>query len=109
MLLFVSILFCVHIYRFWYALLGEFLTSNGLHYNLNFSDDDLFTTTQEKTKEKEKETTLKASKSKTHQKQESPKLKPATDVNFFGSEPVQTKEKTPKQKKVRKPNYYLMN
>lgn len=62
------------------------------------SDDELFTKTQEKTRLKEKETTPKASKSKSQQKQEPPKLKPVTDVNFFGREPVHIKEKIPKKK-----------
>lgn len=74
-----------------------------LYHTLNVSEDDLFVKTPEKTK-KEKESSLKASKPKTQPKPESPKLKPATDVGFFGKEPVRTKEKTPKRKKVCKPS-----
>lgn len=73
---------------------------------LNVSDDDLFAITPEKTKKKEKESSVKASKPKTQPKPESPKLKPATDVGFFGKEPVKTKEKTPKRKKVCKPSQH---
>lgn len=77
-------------------------------YHLNISDDDLIIVSSENTKKKEKESNVKASKSKPQQKQESPKLKPASDVSFFCKEPDHTKEKTPKRKKVCKSDLILI-
>lgn len=71
-----------------------------LYHITDLSDDDLFIITPPKKTKKEKETTSKTSKSKGLKQTVSPKLKPVTDVDFFGSQPVYTREKSPKQKKV---------
>ncbi|XP_063867736.1 replication factor C subunit 1-like isoform X2 [Scylla paramamosain] len=62
------------------------------------SDEDLFKGTECKKSSKE-ENVSKTSKRKPQQKPESPKYKPITAKNFFGTEPVTSKDKTTSKKK----------